>query len=93
MRLANPPKALIALVALICITTLMALGRVDSDSGLGVIGLIVGYAIGNGIAAKDGDPNIPIFDTRNPRRRKTDQALADENAGLRAALRNREPDS
>jgi len=73
VKVSNPPKALIVLVALLCITALMIVNRLDPDHGLGVIGLIVGYAIGNGIAARDGDPIKPIFDQRDPRRRQEDR--------------------
>lgn len=59
--LQNPPKALIALIALLCVTTLLLSGRVSEEAGMGLIGLIVGYAIGNGIAAKNGDPVEPII--------------------------------
>ena len=61
MSLANPSKALIALVGLICITVLIAVDAVAPDAGLPVITAIVGYAIGNGIAAKQGQPVDPII--------------------------------
>jgi hypothetical protein len=61
MILQNPSKALIALVALICMTVLIAVGSIDSDQGLPIITMIVGYAVGNGIAAKKGDPVEPII--------------------------------
>jgi hypothetical protein len=61
MILQNPSKALIALVALICVTVLIAVGSIDSDQGLPIITMIVGYAVGNGIAAKKGDPVEPII--------------------------------
>ena len=61
MTLQNPSKALIALVALICVTVLIAVGSIDSDQGLPIITMIVGYAVGNGIAAKKGDPVEPII--------------------------------
>jgi len=61
MILQNPSKALIALVALICITVLIAVGAIDPDQGLPIITMIVGYAVGNGIAAKKGDPVEPII--------------------------------
>ena len=59
--LANPSKALIALVGLICLTVLIAVDAIAADSGLPVITAIVGYAIGNGIAAKQGQPVDPII--------------------------------
>jgi hypothetical protein len=61
MNLANPSKALIALVGLICLTLLIAVEAIAADSGLPVITAIVGYAIGNGIAAKQGQPVEPII--------------------------------
>jgi hypothetical protein len=61
MTLQNPSKALIALVALICVTVLIAVGSIDSNQGLPIITMIVGYAVGNGIAAKKGDPVEPII--------------------------------
>ena len=65
MTLQNPSKALIALVALICITVLIAVGAIDPDQGLPIITMIVGYAVGNGIAAKKGDPVDPIIGPKN----------------------------
>jgi hypothetical protein len=61
MTLQNPSKALIALVALICVTVLIAVGSIDSNQGLPIITMIVGYAVGNGIAARKGDPVDPII--------------------------------
>jgi hypothetical protein len=61
MTLQNPSKALIALVALICITVLIAVGAIDPNQGLPIITMIVGYAVGNGIAARKGDPVDPII--------------------------------
>jgi hypothetical protein len=61
MNIANPSKAFIALVSLICLTVLIAVEAITSDAGLPVITAIVGYAIGNGIAAKQGQPVQPII--------------------------------
>ena len=61
MNIANPSKAFIALVSLICLTVLIAVDAIASDAGLPVITAIVGYAIGNGIAAKQGQPVQPII--------------------------------
>ncbi len=65
MTLQNPSKALIALVALICITVLIAVRAIDADMGMPIITMIVGYAVGNGIAAKKGDPVEPIIGRKN----------------------------
>ena len=64
MTLTNPPKALIALVALICITVLRALDKLDQASFNAIGGLIVGYAVGNGVAAKQGQRVDPIIGRR-----------------------------
>lgn len=64
MNITNPPKALIALVALLCITALLITGSIASDAGTGLMGLIVGYAVGNGIAAKSGQSVDPIIGRR-----------------------------
>ena len=61
MTLNNPPKALIALVGLICLTILMALNAIEEATGTGLIGSILGYAIGNGIAARGNQPVEPII--------------------------------
>ena len=61
MIISNPPKALIALVGLVCLTVLMALNSIEEATGTGLIGSILGYAIGNGIAARQGQAVDPIF--------------------------------
>jgi hypothetical protein len=61
MHVQNPPKAWIILVGIAAVTVLMALGRVSSEAGLPVITAFVGYAVGNGIAARRGDTVDPIF--------------------------------
>lgn len=65
MSIANPSKALIALVGMICITILMAFARIPTEAGTGMLGSILGYAIGNGIAAKTGQPVQPIIGAKS----------------------------
>jgi len=57
----NPSKALIALVALICMTILIAVSAINSDQGLPIITMIVGYSVGNGMAALTDKPVEPII--------------------------------
>jgi len=64
MNIANPSKALIALVALVCVTVLLATNSVDQSAGTGLIGMIAGYAVGNGIAARRGEEVTPIIGKR-----------------------------
>lgn len=61
MSITNPPKALIVLVALVCLTVLMATHTLDSTTGAGMLGTIIGYGVGNGIAARKGETVEPIF--------------------------------
>lgn len=61
MNLANPPKALIAMVAMVVIAILMIADSIASEAGTGMLGSIVGYAIGNGVAAKTGKDVQPII--------------------------------
>lgn len=65
MTIANPPKALIALVALLCITLLRALDKLDQASFNAIGGLLVGYAVGNGIAARSGASVDPIIGAKS----------------------------
>jgi hypothetical protein len=64
MNLENPSKALIALVGLICITVLLAVNSIPTEAGTGMLGTILGYAVGNGIAAKSGKPVTPIIGSK-----------------------------
>jgi len=61
MNFTNPPKALIAMMAMIVIAVLMISDSIASEAGTGMLGSIVGYAIGNGVAAKSGKPVQPII--------------------------------
>lgn len=61
MNLTNPPKALIALVAMIVIAVLMVADSIANEAGTGMLGTIVGYAVGNGIAAKGNKEVQPII--------------------------------
>lgn len=61
MRLQNPPKAFILLVALLCVTLLLAVGRITTEAGLPLISAVVFYGIGNGVAARSGKASEPII--------------------------------
>lgn len=61
LTVANPSKAMIALVGLICITVLMIANAIPSEAGTGMLGAIIGYSIGNGIAGAAGKPVDPII--------------------------------
>ncbi len=61
MTISNPPKALILLAALVAITILMALGRIETDAGMPLLTAIVFYGVGNGVAARAGKPSDPVI--------------------------------
>jgi hypothetical protein len=63
MKVINPPKALILLAALICLTVLMSLDKITADQGLPLIAAIFGYGIGNGVSAsgKNKHNAIPML--------------------------------
>jgi len=66
MRIVNPPKALILLVALLCVTLLLAVGKIDQTAGLPIVTAIVFYGIGNGVQARSGTPSSPIIGPKDP---------------------------
>ena len=61
MILSNQPKLLIILLSIVCITVLMAVGKLDQSAGTGMLGSIVGYSIGNSVRPKDGSQVPPII--------------------------------
>jgi hypothetical protein len=65
VNITNPPKALILLAALVCITVLLAVKSVSQEAGLPIISAIVFYGIGNGVAAKGGKDSPKIFGPKN----------------------------
>lgn len=65
ITIVNVPKATIALVALVCVTVLGALNVLESDAVLAIISSVVGYAIGNGVAARTGQNVQPIIGVRS----------------------------
>jgi len=52
------------MVAMIVIAILMVADSIANEAGTGMLGTIVGYAVGNGIAAKKGDNVDPIIGKR-----------------------------
>lgn len=56
---------MILMVALICVTVLLALGKISTEAGLPIITAIVFYGIGNGVAAKSGTPSTPVVGPRD----------------------------
>jgi hypothetical protein len=65
MQLNNPAKLIVALVLSICMTILMLAGVTSSEAGVPFLTAIGGYVLGNGIAARKGDPVEPILRSRS----------------------------
>jgi len=61
MKIDNSPKFLILMLALVCITVLLAVNRISQEAGLPIISAIVFYGIGNGVAAKSRVNSPKIF--------------------------------
>ena len=55
MTVNNMPKFLILLVGLLCLTALMIFDKIDMASGVPMLTMIIGYSIGNGVNARQGN--------------------------------------
>jgi len=65
MQIDNSPKFLILMLALVCITVLLAVSKISQEAGLPIISAIVFYGIGNGVAAKSRVDSPKIFGPRS----------------------------
>jgi hypothetical protein len=85
VNLNNPPKFYGVLVAMILLSTVFALDKLTESAYVGLMGLLVGYLVGNGIAATRGEPVEPMLGEsashRVDRQRAADQRIADEHPG------------
>lgn len=61
MSVLNVPKLVGAIVLIVSMTILMLHGSVSSEAGVPFLTAIGGYILGNGIAARRGDPIEPII--------------------------------
>jgi hypothetical protein len=61
MNIANPSKALIAILALIGTVILLAIDGIDRSAGTNILVAITFYSIGNGVGAKTNTPVDPII--------------------------------
>lgn len=66
MKVNNPPKLLGILVAMIIIGVLLGLGSISESAGVPLLTLLVGYLVGNGVAARKGDPVEPALGGQGP---------------------------
>jgi hypothetical protein len=65
MTLNNPAKLIAVCLLSVCMTVLMFANKVSSEAGVPFLTAIGGYALGNGIAARRGDPVEPIIGPTN----------------------------
>jgi len=49
------------MLALVCLTVLLSIGKIDQNAALPMMSAIVFYGIGNGVAAKGGKDSPKIF--------------------------------
>lgn len=61
MNVNNPPKLVGVLVGMVVIGVLMAVHTLTQEVGAPMLTLMIGYLVGNGVAAKRGDPVQPIL--------------------------------
>lgn len=61
MTINNAPKFIILLVGLLCLTALMITDKIDMASGVPILTMVVGYAIGNGVNSRSGEPPSNVF--------------------------------
>lgn len=66
MSLTNLPKLIVALVAMVCVTVLAALGSIAPEAATTIITAVLAYILGNGVAAASGKPVQPILGRREP---------------------------
>lgn len=70
MNVNNPPKLIGILLAMILLTIVFALGTLSESGFLGLMGLLVGYLVGNGVAATSGEPVKPALGESDDHRQR-----------------------
>ena len=57
-------KLILAILAVVAITVLLMTHSIAESGGVGLLGLIVGYIVGNGVTAAGGKPVASILEAR-----------------------------
>lgn len=65
MTVNNLPKFLILVMGLLCLTVLMVADKIDMASGVPMLTMIIGYSIGNGVNAKQGNDTSNVFGAKS----------------------------
>lgn len=66
MSVNNPPKLLGIILAMVLLSILFGMGRLTESGYIGLMGLLIGYLVGNGIAARNGEPVQPALGRTDP---------------------------
>jgi len=72
----NVAKLIGLCVGMVCITTLLALERVDGTAGAAMLSAVIFYLIGNGVNAKRGKQDVAVIQPAPEGRRADDQDAA-----------------
>ena len=60
----NNSKLIFSMLVIICVTGLLIANRITDVAGVGLIGTVSGYILGNGVAAITGHKVDPIIGNR-----------------------------
>ena len=71
MTVNNMPKFLILLVGLLCLTALMITDKINMESGVPMLTMIIGYTTGNGVNAKQGGESSNVFGNKPKKQNPT----------------------
>lgn len=65
----NLAKLVTAITTIVGMVALLALGSISETQGVSTITMVLGYILGNGVAALRGEPVQPVISARTPRER------------------------
>lgn len=65
MTVVNWSKLAVSITTIICVTALLMTNHLTDAVGIPVITTVLGYMLGNGVAARANEPVQPVFYRRN----------------------------
>jgi len=68
MTINNPPKLIGILLAMVLLTVVFGMGTLSESGYIGLMGLMIGYLVGNGVAARNHLPVEPTITNKNHER-------------------------
>ena len=60
----NPPKLYGILLAMVLLSICLIAGKLSEAAYFGMMGTMLGYLVGNGVAARNGDPVQAVLGKR-----------------------------